>query len=164
MEAINGSLVATISAAGWLILAIWILVISIRVGKITTREKAIAQAGENGDFVGAVKQSLTEFTAVRTELDAIKSEQVELSHLLQRAVQRVGVVRFDAFEDTGGKLSFAAALLDNNGDGMVICAINGRQESRCYAKMIRQGDSEYNLSGEERQAISQALGTVPNRA
>jgi Protein of unknown function (DUF4446) len=76
-------------------------------------------------------------------------------------VQRVGLVRYDAFEDMGGHLSFSAALLDGNGNGLVITSINGRQDTRCYAKPVESWSSEHNLSEEEEAAIRQALASEP---
>jgi hypothetical protein len=84
----------------------------------------------------------------------------ELREAVAHAVQRVGIVRFDAFEDLGGQLSFAAALLDAAGDGIVLSSINGRTETRIYAKPVERGSSRYNLSGEEEEAIRRALGVV----
>ncbi len=81
-----------------------------------------------------------------------------LEDLTQTSIRNVGVVRFDAFEDMGGRLSFSAALLDGRGDGVVITSINGRQESRSYAKPVAKGASVHNLSDEEQQAIREALG------
>ena len=75
----------------------------------------------------------------------------------KEAIRHVGLVRFDAFEDMGGRLSFSAAFLDGRGDGVVITSINGRQDTRCYAKRIQNGTSIHNLSDEERQAIREAL-------
>jgi hypothetical protein len=87
-----------------------------------------------------------------------------LGQLTEEAVRHVGVVRFDAFEEMGGRLSFSAALLDSRGDGVVITSINGRQETRCYAKQVRGGTSIHHLSDEERQAIREALeGGRPGR-
>src|SRR5207302_11209169 len=83
--------------------------------------------------------------------------QREIGQIAAGAVCHVGVVRFDAFEDMGGRLSFSAALLDGNGDGLVITSINGRQDTRCYAKRVQGGTSIHNLSDEERQAIRDAL-------
>ncbi len=80
-----------------------------------------------------------------------------LGELAEEAVRHVGVVRFDAFEDMGGRLSFSAALLDGHGDGVVITSINGRQDTRCYAKQVRNGTSIHNLSDEEREAIREAI-------
>src|SRR5262245_14988048 len=83
--------------------------------------------------------------------------QKRLGELAEESVRHVGVVRFDAFEDMGGRLSFSAALLDGNGDGVVITSINGRQDTRCYAKRVTGGASVHNLTDEERQAIREAL-------
>ena len=77
--------------------------------------------------------------------------------LIESAVRHVGLVRYDAFEDVGGRLSFSCALLDDHGNGVVITSINGRQDTRVYAKPIVDGRSGYNLSTEEEEAIRQAL-------
>jgi hypothetical protein len=85
-------------------------------------------------------------------------EQRRLGRLAElEAVRHVGVVRFDAFEDMGGRLSFSAAILDGRGDGVVITSINGRQDTRCYAKPVRAGNSAHHLTDEEREAIRRAL-------
>jgi hypothetical protein len=76
---------------------------------------------------------------------------------LAATVQRVGLFRYDAFEDMGGRLSFSLALLDEGGDGVVVTAINGRQDTRVYAKPVTAGGSAHNLSEEEAEAIRQAM-------
>jgi hypothetical protein len=76
---------------------------------------------------------------------------------IRGSVQHVGMVRYDAFEDVGGRLSFSCALLDDRGDGVVMTSINGRQDTRVYAKPISGGRSSHNLSEEEDAAIQQAL-------
>jgi len=93
----------------------------------------------------------------------LAANQRKLAELAQASVRHVGVVRFDAFEDMGGRLSFSAALLDGNGDGVVITSINGRQDTRCYAKQVENWTSIHNLSDEERQAIREALGKAEHR-
>lgn len=77
--------------------------------------------------------------------------------LIEGAVRRVGLVRYDAFEDVGGRLSFSCALLDDHGSGVVMTSINGRADTRVYAKPVTEGQSQYNLSLEEEEAIRQAL-------
>ena len=77
--------------------------------------------------------------------------------MIEGAVRHVGLVRYDAFEDVGGRLSFSCALLDAHGNGVVMTSINGRQDTRVYAKPIAEGRSQYNLSIEEEEAIRQAL-------
>ena len=76
---------------------------------------------------------------------------------IEGAVRHVGLVRYDAFEDVGGRLSFSCALLDDHGSGVVMTSINGRADTRVYAKPVTEGRSQYNLSLEEEEAIQQAL-------
>jgi hypothetical protein len=87
----------------------------------------------------------------------LSAEERRLVETMKGAVQRFGLVRYDAFEDMGGHLSFSAALLTGEGDGLVITSINGRADTRCYAKIVKGGQSSHNLSGEEELAIRQAL-------
>lgn len=84
--------------------------------------------------------------------------QEELFAMLGRSARNLGVVRYDAFDDMGGRMSFSAAFLDDHGNGLVITSINARAESRAYAKAIRGGTSDHNLSTEEQAAIAEALG------
>jgi hypothetical protein len=72
------------------------------------------------------------------------------------ALRHVGVVRYDAFGDMGGRLSFSAAIYDDRGDGLVVSSINGRSETRTYAKALVDLRSDHNLSPEEQQAIDAA--------
>ena len=74
-----------------------------------------------------------------------------------RALTRVAVVRYDAFGDLAGALSFSAALLDDAGNGLVLSSINGRSETRTYAKGVSAGASEAPLSPEEQEAIAEAF-------
>jgi uncharacterized protein YlxW (UPF0749 family) len=87
----------------------------------------------------------------------LAEEERHVVEQMAASLQRVGLVRYDAFEDMGGHLSFSAALLDANGDGLVITSINGRQDTRCYAKPVEGWTSRHNLSEEEEQAIRLAL-------
>jgi Protein of unknown function (DUF4446) len=74
-----------------------------------------------------------------------------------RALTRVAVVRYDAFGDLAGALSFSAALLDDAGNGLVLSSINGRSETRTYAKGVTAGASDAPLSPEEQEAIAEAF-------
>jgi hypothetical protein len=75
---------------------------------------------------------------------------------LGQALRHVAVVRYDAFRDMGGRLSFSAAVVDDRGDGLVISSIHARGESRTYAKGVVGGASDATLSPEEQQALAAA--------
>ena len=87
--------------------------------------------------------------ALRQEVAALKSENAQ-------ALRHVAVIRYDAFADTGGQLSWSVALLDDSGSGVVLSSIQGRNESRTYAKNVAGWNSETQLSPEEDDAISNA--------
>jgi hypothetical protein len=91
--------------------------------------------------------------AVRTLNRVDKKQDVQI----RGSIRNVALLRYDAFEDVGGRLSFSMALLDDEGTGAVLTSINGRQETRVYAKPVTQGRSTHNLSVEEDEAIRQAL-------
>ena len=76
---------------------------------------------------------------------------------LKRAFSRVGLVRYNPFEDTGGNQSFALALLDEHGDGFVVSSLHTRNLTRVYAKGIKGGRSDAGVSDEEAEALRQAM-------
>lgn len=73
-----------------------------------------------------------------------------------RALRDVALVHYDALEEMSGQLSFSLALLDATGDGVVLTSINGRTETRTYAKAVEAGATDQQLSPEERQALRAA--------
>ena len=73
-----------------------------------------------------------------------------------QAMNRVGLVRFNPFMDTGSDLSFSAALLNDRGDGLILTSLWGRDEVRLYAKPVEAHESRYVLSQEEKQALDMA--------
>jgi hypothetical protein len=75
---------------------------------------------------------------------------------LAQALKHVAVVRYDAFADMGGRLSFSTAVVDDRGDGVVISSIHARGESRTYAKGVVGGKSDATLTPEEQQALAAA--------
>jgi hypothetical protein len=87
--------------------------------------------------------------ALRQEVAALRVENGQ-------ALRHVAVVRYDAFTDTGGQLSWSLALLDDSGSGVVLTSIQGRNESRTYAKNVVAWSSESQISPEEEDAISRA--------
>ena len=72
------------------------------------------------------------------------------------ATQKVGLVRFNPFEDGGGNFSFCLALLDAHNNGVVLTSMHGRQQNRIYTKRILNGQSDAQLTEEENQAILEA--------
>ena len=124
----------------------------------TRRSLAVLQGSFEGrTLLDAVASYSHQVKDLRFDVEALSARQQEFINLLSRSSRNVGVIRYDAFEDMGGQMSFSAALLDDYGNGMVVTAINGRTEARTYAKEVEGGESDFNLSPEERKAISEAM-------
>jgi Protein of unknown function (DUF4446) len=105
----------------------------------------------------ALKEHTESIARLKATMEHLAGEDQRLAATIGGAVQRIGLVRYDAFEDMGGRLSFSAALLNASGDGMVITSINGRADTRCYAKLVTGATSAHNLSDEEAEAIRLAM-------
>ncbi|MBM9458694.1 DUF4446 family protein [Nocardioides sp. zg-536] len=86
---------------------------------------------------------------LRGEVAALRAEA-------RGALRHLAVVRYDAFEEMGGRLSWSLALLDDTGDGVVLTSIRGRNEARTYAKSVSGWSSEQELSPEESEAVAHA--------
>ena len=134
-----------------------VLILMVRLRKV--RREYMLLRGESGDndLLATVGESVGKARAVEQRINLVTNAQEDLASVGRLAVQRFSVVRYDAFEDMGGQLSFSAALLDDYGDGIVITSINGRTETRTYAKTVRAMKSHHNLSEEERAAIEAAV-------
>lgn len=97
-------------------------------------------------------------TIKKQEEDALRLQNVEKG--LQRSLAGVGLVRFNAFQETGSDLSFSLALVDRERNGVVITSIYGREETRCYGKPVKKGKSSHLLSEEEKKALEEATKKV----
>jgi hypothetical protein len=91
------------------------------------------------------------------DVDVLAARTAILERDIQSALGRIGLVRFNPFEDTGGNQSFALAMLDGRGDGFVVSSLHARAGTRVYAKAISAGSSEAALSDEEGEALRRAL-------
>lgn len=113
---------------------------------------------------GEEKANLEEIVLKHKKLIASHNKNIKeltrfLEHLLEESkasIQKVGVIRFNPFADTGGNMSFAIALLDGRKNGIVISSLHSREGTRIYAKSIKNGASEHHLTEEEKEAIKQA--------
>jgi hypothetical protein len=118
------------------------------------RRLAHLTRGSDGASLEAVLQAhLDKLFKVSTELDELSARDAALEANGRRALQRVGLVRYNPFDDTGGNQSFALALLDGEDDGLVISSLHARAGTRVYAKALLGGRSDGALSDEEAEAL-----------
>ena len=120
--------------------------------------RLLGGGGGREDIVAAIDRHLVAVERLSRTGDDIGREVAALRQRASTLVKTVGLTRYDAFDDVGGRLSFSAAFLDEAGDGIVLSGINSRSETRSYAKPVEGGRSSHNLSDEEQAAIDLAMG------
>jgi hypothetical protein len=133
------------------------LFLALRLRRLRRAFRVIRGEGKETDIIGAVSGTLTRQEALEQRVDHIVTTVEGQTAKDRFALQRFSIVRYDAFDEMGGMLSFSAALLDDHGDGIVFTSINGRTETRTYAKPIKSMTSDFHLSDEEREAIAAAV-------
>jgi hypothetical protein len=94
--------------------------------------------------------------ALPADVVGLRQEVAALAAEAQGALRHLGLVRYDAFADSGGRLSWSLALVDDQGDGVVLTAIHGRSEARSYAKSIAGWSCDQPMSPEEQDALASA--------
>jgi hypothetical protein len=127
-------------------LSVLALLVALAALVIALRDRVVAQRRSQGLDVTDLPEDAH---ALRQEVAALRGEAA-------KALKHLAVVRYDAFGDMGGHLSWSLALLDDHGDGAVLTSIHGRNEARAYAKSVTGWSCDQPLSPEEEEAISHA--------
>jgi hypothetical protein len=144
-------------AAVVLLLIIVVAVQARRIGRLSGRLDGLTRGADGQSLEAVLDAHLEKVFGVARELDGLAARSAVLESNARHAFQRVGLVRFNPFEDTGGNQSFALALMDANGDGFVVSSLHARTGTRMFAKALAGGRSEANLSAEETEAVRVAF-------
>ncbi len=139
---------------------VWVLDLQARLRRLQRRPENVLAGEGDASLVTALENLVPRLseTMARTEQLMTRTEQIDAT--LAHAVQGVGLVRFRAFQDTGGDQSFALALVDGEGNGVVVSALYGRGTTRIYAKPVQGWLSPKALSEEEEKALVQARPVI----
>lgn len=125
--------------------------------KIRFRRLALGKNGSIDESIAELARDSKEIKAFRAELE----RYLKLAEgRLRGSVQGIGVVRFNPFTSQGGNQSFAAAFLDERGNGVVFSTLYSRDRVGVYAKPVENGASSFELTGEEKEAIAKAKESV----
>jgi Protein of unknown function (DUF4446) len=120
------------------------------------RRFSVLWAGGETDVATLASDQERRLTSLADQVEAVREDIRGVRKDMRQSLRNVAVVRYDAFGDMGGRLSFSCAVVDDEGDGLVISSIHARGESRTYAKGIVGGSSEITLTPEEQQALRAA--------
>lgn len=160
------------SAPAWAVLALGLIALIALVSAIMTyialrkiRQRwAHLLAGVKVENIeDALEATLANGERISAELVTAQEGIARLEDQMESAKRYLAVVRYDAFDDVGGEQSFAFAMYDERGDGAVITSQVGRADCRVYAKQLKRGEADRELSREERSAIEQAAALVAKR-
>ena len=151
------SMVAVSLVVAVLVLAAWVAWLQRSEALLRRRLRRVLPEGETGGIDEILDRQLKRVEGLSERVDALNKLHHELENLTQRTIQKVGVIRYNPFSDTGGDQSFAIALLDSLGNGVVLSSLHSRTDTRVFAKPVQSGRSKFQLSDEEQDAIKKAL-------
>ena len=143
---------------GFIILVVLYLINIIKLIKMRKNYKLFMNKVGNGNNIQeTIEQYMNKIKEVEQENLNLKNYCKQLDNTIATSIQKVGLIRYSAFKDTGSDLSFTLALLNEENTGVVLNGIYSREMSNIYAKPVKNGSSTYTLSDEEKQAINEAI-------
>lgn len=112
---------------------------------------------QSTDLESVIGEQIKKVGVLENTVSEILKKNEITDKMARGGIQKIGLVKFNAFYDAGGEQSFALVMLDNENSGMAITSLYGRDGARIYAKTIKAGKTEYSMSAEETKAFEQAM-------
>lgn len=133
-----------------------------QIRKLRGRFSDVLGGTDAGSIESTLNSHMEQVQKVDKRLGELEGEYKRLSITNSLASQKISIVRFNPFGDTGGDQSFSLAVLDAQNSGYVLTSIHGRQGTRVYVKPVDLGKSKYALAAEEQKSLDQAIKRVPS--
>ncbi|MBO6243349.1 MAG: DUF4446 family protein [Clostridia bacterium] len=160
LEVLNTDMFLIVMTCMMFILLVGFVILIIKFSKLNKKyKKFIKKLGNGKNIEEDLENYMYRVERIEKKNGEILDYVKTIDEDMKTCIQKVGIVRYNAFKDTGSDLSFALALLDENNDGVVLNGIYSREMSNIYAKPIKKGKSNYTISEEEEQAIQKALSS-----
>lgn len=156
----NAGVIIAVLSAIILLLILFVILLFISHRRLSKLYKKF-MAGENGKSLESKFISLfSDMETLKTEASRFSKEMDKVKDNLLICYQKIGVVKYDAFREMGGKLSFVLVLLDKNNNGFLLNSVHSSREGcYLYLKEIIKGESFIELSSEEKSALEQAINS-----
>lgn len=132
------------------------LFLAMKLNRLNRKYMVFMQGGSGETVETMLLSRVEEIERLKRDVAALQAECRRLEQEGLNHIQKVGMIRFNAFENTGSDLSFSLAMTNAKGNGFVMSGIYGRDDSRIYAKPLLQGESTYALTKEEKRAIEES--------
>lgn len=153
----NGNYIIIFLSAGFLVLLVLLAAVLISFRKQKKRYYELTRDLEGVSFEDLVIELNRDISSLNRDVNLIESNILSIETKLTFALQKIGFVRYNAFDDIGSDLSFSIALLDAYNNGFVLTSIYGRERSTNFAKQVKNGKSSIPISPEESKAIERAV-------
>jgi cell division protein FtsL len=134
----------------------WVLYLQWQIWQFRKKMKLLFNGHKASDLEGVIYEQIKRLRQTEKELKSLSKFAHYLERMALKSVQKVGVVRFNPFKETGSDQSFSIALLDPDDNGLTISGLFTREGTRLYVKPLASGESKYPLTDEEREAIELA--------
>lgn len=139
------------------ILFFWVIILTVLYVKSVRHYKKLVKSAEGQNLVQILEEHFSEIRNLKDTVAAVQNDLKNITKADRAHLQRVGLVRFNPYGDTGGNQSFVLSLLDDQGNGVVVSALHSRDSTRVYCKPVRGwGESVFEFSDEEKQAVEKA--------
>lgn len=146
-----------------LILVIVLLVLVVKqrheVKMLQFRMKRLMNGKDAESLEDEIAYLVKDHKSLKQVVDLSKKDIEVLFHQMRSAYQKCGLVKYDAFQQMGGQLSFCLVLLDQDNNGVILNSVHSTEGSYCYSKEIKNGVGDVNLGKEEKEALAMAMGT-----
>lgn len=143
-------------------LLVYCVILHIRLGSLKKKYDFFMQGDNGASLERKLSVEVSEIRDAAKGLETMLTEQAAIRNIQSNTIQKIGFIKYNAFENIGNDLSFALTLLDGNNNGICISSIYGRNESRIFSKPIVKGKSLVSLSQEELESLNEALGERTN--
>ena len=137
------------------LLIMWIIQMS-RTSRLDKKYNSLAKGLDGKNLEEIIYRYYERIDQADIHMNKIDQRLGMIEGKLLKSIQKVGIVRYNAFNDTGGDLSVSIALLDEEHNGFILTSIYGRSNTTVYGKPVKKGKSSYTLSVEELQALDRA--------
>ena len=141
---------------------VYCVILHIRLGSLKKKYDFFMQGDNGANLERKLSVEVSEIRDAAKGLESLLTEQAAIRNTQSNTIQKIGFIKYNAFENIGNDLSFALTLLDGNNNGICISSIYGRNESRIFSKPIVKGKSLVSLSQEELESLNEALGERTN--
>ena len=136
---------------------VWLIAISFLFYRLFSHYQRLTKGITKKDLRTILEKIIKDFDKESRRIDELVKEAKGLKKENLYNIQKVGLIRFNPFAETGGDQSFCLAVLDGDGSGLVISSLHGRDGTRIYAKPVKKGKAKgYEFSAEEKRAIKEA--------